>query len=361
MKRSFPEIILCTVLFPITLQAGEEPKVRTVKLEQASAARTFKAPGRTAPVEEATIFARATGTLSGRNADIGDRVKRNDVLAVIDAAEIPHQIHAAEARVEQTEARQELAGLLMARGEKLAESNAFSKESLDERRSGVKTAAADLLSARAELGRLEEIRRFLTIRAPFDGTITARRVDRGDQINGDPSSGDAWLFRIARLDELRMVLHVPPATALQIGTGEEAEVSFPDVPGKIFPAEVARSSGVVEADSGTMRVELRLPNADLILPAGLSGVAVIKSKSQAPVMMVPSNAVTVRGGVPHVALVEGDKVRFRAVRPGRTIGSKIEIFSDLSAESDVILSPNALLQEGDDVEVTEAGEGKKTS
>ncbi|MBX3742283.1 MAG: efflux RND transporter periplasmic adaptor subunit [Akkermansiaceae bacterium] len=361
MNRSFPNIILCTALFASALNAEEVVKVRTVKPEAAPAEQSLKATGRTAPGQEAVLYARATGTLSERKVDIGDRVKEGDVLAVISAPEIPHEIDAAKARVEQTEARKELAGLLLERGETLAGSNAFSKEDLDERRSGTRTAAADLLSARAELNRLEELRGFLIIRAPFEGTITARRVDVGDQIKGDANAGDAWLFRIARLDDLKMVLHTPPATALQLKPGAEAEISFADLPGRTFPGKVVRSSGVIEPDSGTMRVELQVPNRDFVLPAGLSGMARFTTTSSSPVLMVPSNAVFTRGGVANLAVIEGSKVKFLPVKPGRTLGAKTEILSGLVADKEVVLSPNALLQDGDAVEVTVMNQEKSSS
>ncbi|WAC19701.1 efflux RND transporter periplasmic adaptor subunit [Luteolibacter sp. SL250] len=361
MNRSFPEVILSITLFATTLHAGEVVKVRTAKPEAAPAEQPLKATGRTAPGQEAVLYARATGTLSERKVDIGDRVKEGDVLAVISAPEIPHEIEAAKARVEQTEARKELAGLLLERGETLAASNAFSKEDLDERRSGTRTATADLLSARAELGRLEELQRFLVIRAPFDGTITARRVDVGDQIKGDANSGDGWLFRIARLDDLRMILHAPPATALQLKPGGEAEISFADLPGRTFPGKVVRSSGVIDAGSGTMRVELQVPNPDFVLPAGLSGMAGFITKSDFPILMVPSNAVLIRGGVANLAVIEAGKVRFLPVKPGRTLGAKTEILSGLSPEKEVVLSPNALLQDGDAVEVTAMEQVKSSS
>ncbi len=361
MNLSFPKFILCTALLSSVLQAEEVVKVRTAKPEAASTDLLLKATGRTAPGQEAVLYARATGTLSERKVDIGDRVKQGDVLAIISAPEVPHEIDVAKARVEQMEARKELAELLLERGETLAGSNAFSKEDLDERRSGTKTAAADLHSARAEVSRLQELQGFLTIRAPFDGTITARRVDIGDQIKGDPAAGDGWLFRISRLDERRMVLHVPPATALQIRTGGEAYVSFADLPGRTFPGKIVRSSGVIDSDSGTMRVELLLPNDDLVLPAGLSGIARINTKPASQVLLVPSNAILNRGGVPSLAIIEGSKVKFLSVKPGRTLGAKIEILSGLSADKEVILSPNALLQDGDAVEVSAVPQAKSSS
>jgi RND family efflux transporter MFP subunit len=332
--------------------AQQPAEVRTANPAAPEGEVMLQATGRTAPAKQARLFSRATGIISERRVDIGDRVKEGDILAVIAAPEILHGIDAAKAKVEQMKARKELAAALLSRGESLAASNAFSKETLDERRSTTKTADADLLAAEADLRSLEEMQRFLVIRAPFDGTITARRVDTGDHVIGDQASENAWLFDIAQLKELRMVLFVPPATALRIRNGEEANVHFSDIPGRNFSGKVSRSSGMIDSTSGTMQVELTLPNADFTLPAGLSGIARIKSQAANAVLMIPSNAVANRDGIPNVALVENGKVKFQAIKPGRTIGPKIEILSGITAEGQVIISPNSLLRDGDPVNAT---------
>ncbi len=351
MKSTAASLFLAlTAIHSATAQQPAE--VRTAQPTAPEGVVVLQTTGRTAPAKQARLFSRATGVISERRVDIGDRVKEGDILAVIAAPEIPHEIDAAKAKVEQMKARKDLAGALLSRGESLAASNAFSKETLDERRSTTRTAEADLLAAEADLRTLEEMQRFLTIRAPFDGTITARRVDTGDHVIGDQASENAWLFDIAQLKELRMVLFVPPATALRIHNGEEADVHFGDIPGRVFSGKVSRSSGMIDTTSGTMQVELTLPNADFALPAGLSGIAKIKAQASTAVLMIPSNAIATREGVPNVALVENGKVRFQAIKPGRTMGPQIEILSGITAEGEVIISPNSLLRDGDPVNAT---------
>lgn len=361
MNPNFPKTALLGLFLAAPLHADDVMKVKTTLPVPAPSDATLQATGRTAPAQEATLFSRGTGTIAECRVDIGDRVKPGDILAVIDAPEIQHQIDAAKAKVEQMKARKELATVLLTRGEGLAASNAFSKETLDERRSTTRTTEADLLAAEAELGGLEETQRFLTIRAPFQGTITARRIDKGDHVNGDSSSADSWLFQIARLNELRMVLHVPPATALQIKAGDDAAVSFIDLPGQAFTGKVSRSSGLIDSSSGTMRIEVLMPNGDFKLPAGLSGIARVKAQTLSSVLMVPSNAIATRDGIPNIALVENGKVKFQPVRPGRTLGPKIEVLSGVSAQGEIILSPNALLRDGDPVAATPMAETKKGS
>ncbi|MBK1881946.1 efflux RND transporter periplasmic adaptor subunit [Luteolibacter pohnpeiensis] len=343
-------LLLFALLTPLAVAEPAAPTpVRVTHPAPADSLTAIRAIGRTAPAEQARLFSRATGIISERPVDIGDRVKAGQVLAVIDAPEIAHQIAAAEAQVQQTKARAELADALLKRSESLAKNSAVSQETIDERLATTKTAEADKLAAEAALATLQEQQRFLTIRAPFDGIITARQIDRGDHVNGDPSSLDAWLFQIARIDELRMILSVPPPGALHVKKGQTAEVEFADIPGKIFNATVARTNSLIDSASGTMQVELALPNPDLALPAGLSGDARIKNDSASAVLMVPSNAIATRDGVSQVAVAKSGKVSFVSVALGRTLGNQVEIFSGLTPSDDVIVSPNSLLQSGDAV------------
>jgi len=343
-----------------TLHAADAPSVRTAKAVSAVGITELSALGRTAPAQQAHLFSRVTGTIAESKVDIGDKVKSGDVLAVIDAPEIAHKIAAARAKIAQMHTRAELAHALLKRAVSLAQDDAISTQELDERQSATKAAEADLLAAEAELSGLQENTGFLTIRAPFDGTITARRIDRGTHINGDTASPDGWLFHIARLDELRMVLHVPPRTALQIRAGQQADVEFSDIPGRTFVARVSRFSSLIEEQSGTMQIELTLPNADLAVPAGLSGTAKITVESAPTALLIPSNAVTSREGVSQVAQVDEGKLKFTKVKTGRTLGPQIEILDGLELGNEVILSPNALLRDGDPVTATPMKEVKQT-
>jgi RND family efflux transporter MFP subunit len=323
--------------------------VRTTKAREAPAASGISAIGRTAPIEQAFLFARATGTVAECKVDIGDKVAAGDVLAVIDAPEIAHRIAAAEARIDLLEAKAGLAATLAERGEPLAATKAISIEELDQRRTTARTSAAELAIARAELAGLRQNQEFLTLRAPFDGTIAARRIDRGDHINGDTNTADAWLFHLARLNELRMVLHMPPDSALKTRTGGQATISFPDLPGLEVSAAVTRSSNLIDPRSGTMQVELIFPNPELAIPAGLSGNASFQPAGKSAVLLIPSNAVAVRDGTPKAAIVRNGRIHFQAVKAGRTLGATIEILDGLAAGDEVVISPNAQLRDGDPV------------
>lgn len=342
---------LLVLLFVPLLATASEPgaAAQIVRPEAPQESVPLRLPARTAPAEEAEIFSRATGVVGERRVDIGDRVKAGDILATIDAPEVTQRVARAQAAVAQAEARAELARLALQRAKAMSQNRVIAAETLDEREANAKIAEADLLAAKAELQRNQEEQNFLIIRAPFDGTVAARRIDRGDHIRGDQSQPGQGLFHLMRLDELRVELNAPPSAALRISAGQKATIEFPEMPGRSFDAVVSRLAGAIDRASGTMRVELILPNPEFALPAGLTGTATLHMEPAKNLVQVPNNAIVVREGKPHVAKVASGRVSFVPVVVGRNLGNKIEVVSGLTSADAVIVSPNALLREGDPV------------
>jgi RND family efflux transporter MFP subunit len=336
--------------------APQRNVVRVAPPELAPVATDLRLPARTAPVEQALIHARATGVLAERRVDIGSRVKRGDVLAVVTAPEIDQGVDRARAALAQAKAKEQLAQTNLARSRQLVEQGFLSAQVLDERQGSYDAALADRRAAEAEVRRLSEIQGFQTVRAPFPGVISERRVDRGDRVVGDSNNAEGWLFRLVRTDELRVSIDVPQSVVLQVQPGMGAEVAFPELPGERLPARVVRSSGVIDSRTGTMQVELALPNPGGRIPAGMQGEVVLKVARDNPVLLVPNSALLVRDGKPHVATVQGASagsgmVRFVPVQVGRNLGNRVEIVAGLARDAALVTNPNALLREGDAVQV----------
>ncbi len=285
--------------------------------EPATAAGKLTLSGRTAPAEQALVSARATGVVAERKVDIGDRVEAGDVLLTIEAPEIEHELNRARAALQQVRARLEIAKLNSARADQLTPKGFLSEQVRDERRASLQTAEADIAAAEAEVKRLEEVQGFQTVRAPFMGTIVARQVERGDKISGDQSQQGSFLFRIARLDPLRVEIDVPQSSALKIKPQDKARVTFAELPGEIFEAEVARMSHLIDQASSTMRAELMMPNPGRRIPAGLNGQVLFSLARDNTTVTVPSNTLAVRDGRQMVAVVDAQsRVEFQAHRGG---------------------------------------------
>lgn len=336
-----------------TAAAKPAPRpVRIVRPEAASGTATLTLAGRTAPGEQALISSRASGFVAERHVDIGDRVKAGDVLVVIEAPEVEQELLRARAAIDQMKARQELARATLERGESLVGKGHVSVQTLDERRATKMAADADLAAALAEVKRLEEVRSFQTIRAPFDGTIVARQVERGDKVSADSSQQGNFLLRIAHMDELRVEIDVPQSYALSVEPGVAARVSFAELPGQTLVARVKRVSDLIDPASNTMRAELLMPNPGHKIPAGLSGQVMLDLPVAGGAVTVPTNTLVTRSGEQMVMTVDGDdRVALKRVSVARDLGERVVISAGLVADDRVIVSPNALLRAGDTVEI----------
>lgn len=326
--------------------------VRIIHPEAAPATTSLSLSGRTAPAEQAMISPRATGIVSERFVDIGDRVEAGAPLLRISAPEIEQELERAEAIVGQIEVRLELAELELGRAENLVTKGHVSVQTKDSRYAAKKTAEADLVAARAEVRRLREILSFQDVRAPFAGTIVERRVERGNKIVASQSQQEGYLLRIARMDELRVEVDVPQSAALRIAPGTPTKVTFLELPRETFEANVARAAGLIDPASGTMRVELLMKNPELRIPAGLNGEVVLELRESEGTVLVPNNTVLTRNGRQMVAVVDAeDRVRFTPIVVARDLGTRVVVSSGLTPSDRVIVSPNALLTEGDVVGV----------
>jgi RND family efflux transporter MFP subunit len=324
--------------------------VRVIAPEAVPGSTTLTLSGRTAPAEQALLSSRARGIVLERRVDIGDQVKAGDILIIIEAPEVEQELRRARATVDQVRARLTLADVNLQRGESLVDKGHVSVQTVDERRANKLTAEADLASALADVKRLEEVQSFQTIRAPFDGTIVVRHVERGDKVSGDASQPGGYLLRIARLNELRIEIDVPQSYSLMVKPGAAAKVVFAEMPDDLS-ARVMRVSGQIDQASSTMRAELLMANPGNRIPAGMNGQVMIEVVEGGSTVMVPTNTLVTRNGRQMVAVVDdANRVQFRTVNVLRDLGERVVIAFGVSATDRVIVSPNALLRANDEVQ-----------
>lgn len=343
---------------PGAAAVANSPTVRTIKPHAAPSAAELRLPAVAEPSADVRLFARVNGFILERRVDIGDRVKAGQVLAIISAPELEREHEGARAALAQADARMQLETRNLERTRALVAQSFLSQSSLDERQAQLRMARADRNVAVAEVKRLAALLAFRTIAAPFAGVVTERNAERGDLVTGNQRQADMHLFRVSNLDELRVAVEVPQSALSEVRVGGNVNIVFPELKEDRFAGVVARTAGTIDARSGTMRVEVRLPNPDGKIAGGMAGHMLIDQAGGVAAMLLPVNTVLQRDGVPHVALVAGAAVRFVPVRLGRNLGQLVEILNGVSASDSVIVNPNALLREGDAVTAVAQSERK---
>lgn len=335
-----------------TSPAAERPRVRVMPAEAVSGDRTLRLPARTTPIEEAAVFPRATGIVAERRVDIGDEVRAGQILAVITAPELANDLAQARAEVRSAAAQEKLTAANRARAEALVKNGMISQQGLNTQTTENDRAVATREAAEQHVKRLEQMVSFKTVRAPFAGVVTARNIERGDRVVADQGNGGLPLYRVARMDKLRVQVDVPQNAAAFVKPGTAAALRFAELPGRSLPAKVTRSTGVIDAQVGAMRIEMIVDNTEPRLPAGMSGEISMRLPAPATATSVPTNAIVTRQGQPLVATVDPQSVlRFSQVQLGRNLGPRVEVLDGLVAGTPVVLSPNTMLRDGDRVDV----------
>jgi membrane fusion protein (multidrug efflux system) len=301
---------------------------------------------------EAPIFARANGYLKKFNVDIGSKVAAGDVLAEIDMPELDQEIQSSSAEVKRAQAALELAKTTAARWTELRKTDSVSEQESAEKDADLALKSATADAARANLGRLEQLKIFSRIVAPFAGVITARNIDVGDLVSANSSRE---LFHLASMDKLRVFVNVPQSIAAKIAVGAGAELVPTESRAVKFSAKVVRTAGAISPATRTMLTELEVENPRGQILAGSYAQVVFNELERDLPLVVPSNTMIYRAEGAQVALVTGgNKVELRPVETGRDFGKTIEILSGVTAEDKLIINPADAMATGQSVEVAAA-------
>ena len=278
-------------------ESERPPIVNVVAVRVAPAKLEIELPGDLQAQVESPIFARVDGYLSKRLVDYGDRVKAGQELAEIETPELDQQITQAHATLSQTQsslkqlqanqtlaqANLKLAQITFERWKTLTDRGVFSRQDSDQKEAdlGVRKAEVEaslaaintgietVRATEANLHRLEQMKSFARVTAPFTGVITARNVDIGTLINSGNAGPSRELFRMAQIETLRAFVNVPQSSVASIHEGLVADLRVQERPGQIFQARVDRTTNTVDPNSRSMLAVLQVPNPRGILMPGM--------------------------------------------------------------------------------------------
>jgi RND family efflux transporter MFP subunit len=308
-------------------------------------------PGSVQAFVEAPIFARTSGYLQAWYTDIGDPVKKGQLMAEVDTPEVDQQLRQSRADLATTKANADLAHITDVRWKGLLANQAVSQQDADTRAGQAAASGAQAASAQANVARLEELESFKRIVAPFDGIVTARNTDIGALIAAGQTSGVA-LFRVADTRKLRIYIDVPEPYAPKTQPGIEVELRFNEHPGKDFPATLVRTARALDPNVRTLRVELQVDNSKGELFPGAYAEAHFRIPGSATSYRVPATALIFRSQGLQIATVGPDnQAHLKSVVQGRDFGTSVEILSGVGKDDQVVINPPDSLADGGTVKI----------
>ena len=322
----------------------------SVSLARAEPRRIERALIASGPVtawEEMQLGVELSGLrVTALNVDVGQHVRRGQVLLEIDHRTLDSELAQAQASFSEAQAGVALAQVNLGRGQALAKSQMISASALDELRAALVQAQARRNTAAAQRDGVQLRRNFASLRAPDDGVISKRLVQPGQVV-----SAGAELLRLIRQGRLEWRPELPAAELARVAIG--AAVSLRDGEGRTIVGRVRALSPGVDAGTRTGTVY-----ADLPTPGALQAGAFVEGRivtSVSPALMVPTAAVVMRDGFAYVFAVDADNIAHRIrVHLGASDGGQTELLDGIQAGQSVVAVGVGFLGDGDKVRVVDA-------
>jgi len=369
-------------------------------------------PATTQAIQETTIYARTSGYVRRWLAGMGEHVRVGQLLAEIATPEMDQQLREArqqtaeadqnvmqsraelaqaqagleqaEAALKQARTNLELARVNLERSKTLVAQGVVSRQDTDDkqaifdaRQADVEAAQATVrvrqatikaqqsaieskqstLSARqANAERVADLQSFQKVTAPFSGIITARNLEVGMLVNSSGGlANNNGLYRVSRLDTIRVFINVPQTYAPAIHPGLQAEIEVKELPQKKFAGQVIGTSNSIDPASRTLLVEVRVPNPDERLLPGMYAQIKFSLLATRRAVVIPVSALAVGSEGTQVLILRPDQtVHYQKVEVGHDLGKEVEILSGLAGDESVIANPTDALREGTRVQAAKA-------
>ena len=374
--------------------------------------RTVRLPGSIRADELVDLYAKTSGFVGTIDVDIGSRVKKGDILVLIDVPEMMDELRQAEslvqakeakvralqakavqaaqevrtasADVQQYVARYKLGEINLKRKQELREGNAIPEQMLEEAQSAyaiaeaqveranisvvaaqaqqqaveadVEVAKADAGVVRANVARLQTLMEYARIKAPFDGIITMRNVDHGAFVRSAAEGTSVSLLQIAKVDRVRIVMEIAESDVPYVRAGTRVTITIQSLGGRTISGEITRTAGALNPRTRTMRAEVDLENADNTLKSGMYTQVTVELESKDQAMMIPSKAIRAVGKETMVLVVnDGGVAQPRPISIGYDDGIWAEVLSGLDGNEAVITATSGAVNAGTAITVVNAG------
>ena len=376
-------------------QKAALPIVEVVTASAVRGTEELTLPGTVVPVSTTHIYARATGYIKVLKVDIGDTVRRGQVLAIIESPDLDATVQQQRSvlQVSKTDlntARSQLA-LQQATYDRvhvLAQHGVLSQQDDDVALAAVKAATDAVQSSEnkvnAEASALEHwtvLASYEQVRSPIEGTVTARNVDVGSFVSssgaaagltvnttssqsnsGGPPTGGAQggeLFQISNTHNLRTFISVPEEDAVNVQTEHEATLTFSELPGQQFQGKIIRSSDSINQQTRTLLLEVQIEDSKRQLRPGMFAAVQLHFNVRNPGILISGDSVIPRAQGQFVAVVDNNIIHLQQVRVGRDLGTQVYITTGLKDGDQIVVNPTDTVQEGVHVQTRTAPKGQE--
>ena len=311
-----------------------EAQIQTGRVELRETDVDYTAEALIEAVRQSTVSAQIAGRIVELRFDVGDSVKKGEVIARIDARAVSQAEEASLAQVREAQATLTQARAQYERSKQLLAQKFISQAALDQAEAAYRSAQARVAALLAGAGQAATEKSFATIVAPYSGVVSARHVELGEMATpGKP------LMTGFDPSTLRVVANVPQAEVAAIQAGSKARVEVPSI-GKWVDAQSIVVVPSADPRTHTTRIRLELP-ADVrgIYPGVYARAHFVVGR--APKLLAPRAAVVRRSELTAVYVIDAEGMpRLRQVRLGEAVDETfVEVLAGLEPGERVAIEP----------------------
>ncbi len=291
------------------------------------------------------VAAEVAGRVTAVAAHSGDRVKKGQALAELDASDFHIQGQSDAAEIARLESLFAQAERFAERQQNLVARGFISRNGADDALAQRDALRAQLATAKARSGATRNNLGRTKVVAPVDGIIETQIVSPGDYVKvGDP------LFRLVSNRVLRAHLPYPESAAARIRPGQPVRLGLPHLPGKFIRGTVEDVKPTVNEASRALDVLVRIDNDGSLLSGGTVNASIVTGRKPAAVV-VPEQSVVLRPAGKVVYLIHDGKARQQIVETGVRQDGRVEIVKGLAGGETVAEDGAGFLTDGAAVNV----------
>lgn len=318
-------------------ETSQGSNVLVQKIGQTPQSRAFDLPATIHGYIETSIYAKLPGYMKTIEVDKGDRVKKGEVLAILESPETDQEV--ANAR-----ANYKIAAITDERYQLLVRQQVVPQETADQ-------THATMLQDKATLEQDVALQAYEVVRSPVDGIVTARYVDPGALIPATttPATAATPIVAVATLSPLRVYAYVPQSAALFINDGDPATITVSERPNVTYKGAIIRHPEALDDTSRTMLAEVDLPNKDSSLYPGMYARMAMKVATPENGIVVPDDSLIFRDGKIYVPVVRDDELRLITVTLGYDNGETTVVHGEVNDDDMVALNMGQAVEDGERV------------
>ena len=333
----------------IGAQADRGPRVLVEKIHSSESAREHEIPITVRGYVETPVYAKIPGYLKTIYVDKGDRVKKGQVIAILESPETDKEVADALANYK-------LQAITYKRYQYLFEQQVVPQQTAD-------NWHASMLQAQAFYQQNLAMQGYEVVRAPVDGIITARYIDPGAMIPaattpvsattgpGFPTNTTSSpIVAMATLQPLRIYAYAPQPLTPLIHDGDHASVTVAEYPGQEFEGTVTRHPDALDEGSRTMLVEVDLPNRDLKLMPGMYGNVRLTTAPTTGGLVAPDDALVFKDDKIYLPIVRDNRLHLAEVQLGHDNGVDVVVSGDVRDGDFVAMSVGQAVDDGEPVQ-----------